>query len=146
MADYNRFGLIACVNQGELASLRAMLITDGFRLFQLNGSNVHDRSTFLEEASRALPHEPGVEVVSKWDALVDSLWGGLAIEETSNVTFLWTDAQRMLEHGLPDLLTAVSCLEHLARQVATPSAGFPRAVRLITFLLGEGDNFPRRSL
>ncbi|PYS30269.1 MAG: hypothetical protein DMF75_16190, partial [Acidobacteria bacterium] len=96
---------------------------------------------FFIEAARILPQDPPLIGNINWDALTDSLWGGLAELGKERVALIWTNAQRMLEHGLQDLLIANGCFEHIASTMATTKYGISRPIMLVVFLVGEGNNF-----
>jgi len=135
------FGVVTCLHISALQTVRDLFDDLNCTVFELQGNLVCDKVSFLRQANGDLPCPEGLEPYS-WDAFMDCLWWGLADIDTSQVAILWTDAHIMLEGGLPDLLSAVSCFEQIARSVATIEQGFPRPLILHIFLLGEGINFP----
>lgn len=137
----NHFGIINCVQSADEARLRVLLQSENVRIFVLQGAHVHDAASFLRQVGLDLPREPDLEP-GNWDGFVDCLWGGLAELDSSHVAILWTDAHRMLEGGLPDLLTAISCFEQVARSLYAPESNLPSPMTLQVFLLGDGTNFP----
>ena len=138
MLDYGR---INCVNTSELPRLRAELERDGSVVFELRGDAITDKASFLRQAAIDLPHPSGL-IPHNWDAFVDCLWGG--IEETNAllVAVLWTEAHRMLQGGLHDLLTAVSCFEQVAHSLFSAERESIHPIQLVVFLIGDGENFP----
>jgi hypothetical protein len=58
------------------------------------------------------------------------------------VAIIWTDLQRMLVRGLPDLLTATLCLVDVARLAASRDSGISVPTNLIILGVGVGPNFP----
>lgn len=94
------------------------------------------------QAHEDLPTAEGLAADNNWDAFVDNVWWGLSLLQDRHVSFLWTDAHLMLSGGLPDLLVAVNCFEHLSEVVANPKRDFSPGMTLNVFLIGEGNNFP----
>lgn len=137
----SHFGIINCVHKADENRLCALLRNEGAHILYLHGDNIHDAASFLRQVERELPMPPELEP-HNWDAFADCLWSGLAEIAAAHVAVLWTEADRMLHGGLPDLLTAVSCFEQTARSVGTTEYGFPHPLLFQVFLLGEGENFP----
>jgi Barstar (barnase inhibitor) len=113
----------------------------GITILELDGSEVRDKRSLLRQAERDLPFPPDLPPRG-WDGFVDGLWAGLADRDDTAAAIVWTDAQRMLEGALADLLVATRLFATLASQVGTTERGFPRELDLRTFLVGEGPNFP----
>ena len=113
-----------------------------YRIFDLDGGEIHDKNSFFLQAAKDLPQPHGLIAENNWDALSDNLWWSLSEITETQVAIVWSNAHRMLNGGLPDLLVAVSCFEQLAKSVATTEHGFSHPVTLHIFLVGEGDNFP----
>lgn len=133
--------VVNCINSESLERLRQFLRQNNWRVFEIDGSDIEDKPSLLAKVADHLPHEPDLIARDSWDAWVDTLWGGLAGLNEERVAFVWTHAERMLVRGLPDLLTAVECIQNLASDVSTADYGFPRPMLLRLFLVGEGDNF-----
>lgn len=137
----NKLRVINCVNSSSLQSLDRFLRESGFTVFELNGKQVEDAQSFFAESIKILPQDPQLNGNINWDAFTDSLWGGLANLGQDRVAIIWTNADRMLEHGLQDLLVASGCFEHIASTMATTKYGLARPVQLLVVLVGEGNNF-----
>jgi hypothetical protein len=136
------FRVVTCVNQKCLDALKCLLAENGFRIFELDGASIGDKISLFVKAGEHLPHENGLIARNSWDALIDTLWGGLAELNAERVAFIWTHAEKMLEHSLTDMLIANDCFQHLASEVATTEHGFPHPMLLKIFLVGVGENFP----
>src|SRR6266404_6912964 len=141
LPELTKFRVINCVSQEALARLRSFLNDNGFSIFELDGTKIDDAPSFFIESAKKLPQDPSLSGNVNWDAFIDSIWGGLAELGKERVAFIWTNDQRMLEHGLKDLLTANGCLEHIASTMNTTKYGISRPVKLLVFLVGEGNNF-----
>jgi hypothetical protein len=137
----NQLRNVNLVSEDDIDSLRAFLDGHGYRAFEIDGEAITDAETFFAEGVSSLPQDPPLSGRVNWDALRDSLWGGLDELGAGQVAFVWTHVDRMLEHGLGDLLIAVGCFTQLGFEVATKQHGISQPVSLLIFLLGKGDNF-----
>lgn len=133
-----RLPLLLCVQTACLQRLLQHFTDAGFEVLWLDGSRIEDKRSFFAGVREQLPLDPPLRSEDRWDALFDSLWGGLGELEKPRVALVWTHCHRMLRRGLPDLLTAVDGLLALARDAARAGDG-PAEVRIV--LVGEGDNF-----
>ena len=129
------------VSQSSLKSSRRFLEQNGFRVFELDGQNVRDAQSFFDESLKLFPFDPPLSGRLHWDAFQDSLWGGLADLGERHVAIVWTKAERMFESGLPDLFIVVDIIQNIASEIGTTEYGLSRPIDLVTFLVGEGDNF-----
>lgn len=137
-----RFRIINCINRIGAGTVRYELRQHGYLIIDLDGKHVRDKKSFFVQAAKDLPQPADLIAVDNWDALSDSMWWALSELDATRVAILWNDAHLMLDGGFPDLLMAISCFEDLAKSVATTESGFPRALSLHIFLIGEGSNFP----
>lgn len=129
------------INIESIEILRTSLKKNGFRIFQLDGEDIVDAESFFKKIVRVVPQDPPLSGKCNWDAFTDSLWGGLDELAEENVAFIWTKAENMFEHGIPDLFTALDCFKELALSVANQEYGISKPVRLLIFLVGKGKNF-----
>ncbi len=132
---------INCVNFQSVSKVKSFLSQRGFYIFELDGEHVKDAQSFFREAVNLFPQDPQLSGSVNWDAFLDSLWGGLDKLGKGRVAFIWTKVEKMLVHGLPDLLVAVECFSQLASDVNNTETGITCRVELLVFLIGEGDNF-----
>lgn len=142
MADFLSGFVFRCVSQNSLPLLRQRLLRLGFQLYELNGSEIHDKWSLFDVMRRDVPaviHGPLVKPI--WDGLADDLWEGLSNQPSDRVAILWLAADRMLETNLPLLVQTIECVCGIAEELARPVEG-GHAVLLRVFLLGEGPNFP----
>jgi Barstar (barnase inhibitor) len=136
-----RLPIVSCISSRSLDALRARLHEEGFKVYELDGRSIEDGDSFFAAIQDSLPFDPPISGRVHWDALSDSLWGGLAELAAPRVAILWTGVERMLDHGLCDLLSAVDCLRDVAESVANAAHGIPQTVDLFVFLVGEGKSF-----
>jgi hypothetical protein len=133
-----RLPLLSCVNAADLAALRAALQHAGYHIVELDGTGIEDGVSFFQVARGALPLDPPLGGGMSWDAFSDSLWGGLDVLGTKRVAILWTAVERVLEHGLQDMLQVVECVLDVARSVGDAKSGIAIPVEVRFILVGRG--------
>lgn len=148
LPPWGRFGRVTCINWHNWRELNDFLTSNEYRVFILDGAEVTDQASFFAKVCEQLPQDPELGGYPKWDALVDSVWGGLATLQEERIALVWTHTDRMLEHGLPVLLQAISCFEQLADQLKSRETdeGCSHPAVLQVFLIGGDDNFPMLTL
>lgn len=136
---------VVLVNDQDTAELLAALEAQGYVILLLDGSAARGKDSLLDAFDRDVP-VPGLKSAGSWDAFADCVWQRVMEGEAGEAAALvWTHADRMLDHGLEDLLAAVTTLTRVSKQVESaaerePESGAPAAFR--TFLVGAGPNFP----
>lgn len=139
--DANTFSTMNLVADADHERLRHALDDEGFAVFTIDGTDVHDAESFFAAAIAGLPTPPDARA-DDFTVLRDHLRVGLDALESGDVAFVWRHADAMLEHGLPTLLDAVDTFVSLSRQVYSPArTNFSHKIRLLTFLSGSGPNF-----
>jgi hypothetical protein len=120
---------------GHEADLRRRLAAGGFRSLDLDGTDVVSAATFLGAARAQLF---GAEETANWSSFTDQIRNHPVVAGGERVAFVWSHADRMLESGLPDLVTALDILTGVARERYGLGSTFA------VFLLGDGPNFAER--
>lgn len=136
-----KFRTINCIKHESLNQLKTDLHQKNYCLFELNGEEIQNAESLFQQIAGSFPQDPPLSGNCNWDALADSLFGGLDQLGETRVAFIWTHADNMLHSGLDDLLTAVICFDQIASVVATTEAGLSEPVKLLVFLVGKGANF-----
>ena len=133
LAD-SQLSVLNCAAQADVEAAVADLRESGFEVLRIDGSEVRDQTTLLAAARRDVP---GVEAFKphNWSSFADAM-GDDVFDFEERVALLWTDAHRMLEGGLADLLVATDLLAGLARYA------YSQEVTFVTFMVGDGPNFP----
>lgn len=131
MASLPSLAVVNYVAGEDRDALLRLLAADGYRTLELDGESVHDRSSFLRATGGLL----GGDAAEGWEELRDRLRERVALHSRS--CLVWTDADRMLDHGLADLVAALDALAGISRTL------YARDLVFLTFLLGAGANFPR---
>ncbi len=106
----------------------------GADVVHVDGAEAVDKQTVLEAfgGSGMLSRPP-----RNWESLADILAGAVQSMSSQAVAVVWTDAHRMLEGGLSDLITAADILTEISREMTKAGRIF------VTYLEGTGANFPR---
>jgi hypothetical protein len=119
----------------SLDSLRDELGAAGYTVLDLDGTDVHDATTFFDAATAQLF---GGDRVSNWDSFADVLTNILGGVDKEKIALIWTHAHQMLGGHLRDLIAAADVLTGMSREEYAESRTF------VSFLAGDGPNFQRR--
>ena len=90
-----------------------------------------NRESFFQGVRAGLPLDPPIVGSRSWDALSDSLWGGIDALESERVVIIWPDSAAM-SAAPEDLEGALKVLADVAASLADPSAtdGRPKEVSI----------------
>ncbi|MBW3602598.1 MAG: barstar family protein [Actinobacteria bacterium] len=120
------------VAQGRLDELLTVLADAGFAIIELDGADVRDEASLLEQISAQVLDG---EEVGNWDSLADVLRAHVWLLDDDRIALVWTHADRMLDGYLADLIVAADVLAGISRQLFADHRTF------VTFLVGSGPNF-----
>lgn len=142
VAIFDRFPQIYCVDADSQHKLIERLEASDVHFFLLDGSRISDIESFYKEAAANLPLDPPlIGTACNWDAFTDALWEGLANLEHSEVVIIWTDADRMVDSALHQLIEICLVVNDVIRAAAQESTNIPVPVNLALILLGNGKSF-----
>ena len=128
-----RLAVVNYVSGADHEQLMQRLEASGYKVIELPGEDVHDEASFMRAATE---HLLGGYDALNWSRFEDSL-GQLEWSHSERpVALVWTEVDRMLEGGLSDLVTALDIFTGFSRHRYKSDKIF------VTFLLGEGPNFP----
>jgi hypothetical protein len=135
MDNDEQFNTISTVESCEIPRLRKQLTQQGFRVYELDGSQISSGHSLFAEIKRKLPLDPLlIGETIKWDAVADSLWGGLDSVALERSVIIWTNADHMLENGTSDLGRAIEVVRQVAGTLADPTSGVSIPQRLTLIL------------
>ncbi len=124
------------------AGLRRQLEADGAAVFELDCPAGADGAWFLRSAALALPADPA-QAFTRWSALADALWSGLANQPARTVVYAWRHVEGFLAGGLAGLLDALDVAGDLQRSGLAPeTSGLVAPIELYVVLTGDGQSFP----
>jgi len=142
MPIFARFPQIYCVDANEQINLIDKLNELDVTCFVINGTNISDTDSFYAEAANILPLDPPLTGIKRnWDAFTDSLWEGLANLECSKVVIIWSNADKMVNTALSQLIEICIVMNDVIKSVSQESTGISVPVNLALILLGSGESF-----
>lgn len=133
----------SCASADDHESIRAVLASSGFTVFELTDGNIANIETFFRAVVRVVPNDPPLSGQPNADAFVDSVWEGLRQLGAARIAVLWKSADAMLNGGLQDLFVICDLFQEIARSLTTTYEGRSSPVLFHLILFGSGPNFPR---
>jgi hypothetical protein len=129
-------GLIK-VRQPDLAFYVQKAEADRVPVYMLPRTGIVDRASFFDALRATLPLDPPIQTARSWDALSDSLWGGLDRLDADQVLIVWPNAAAMIPASRMEYDQALALLADVATMLADPNLmkGKPKQVSII---VGEG--------
>jgi hypothetical protein len=128
-----RLSVLNWVSSEDADRLRTALAATDLEVRQLNGALITDAASLMAAFEALL----GRSFASGgWDALRDVLPEIVGRSPTGHSCLVWDHVENMLEGGLPDLVSVLLLLVEASRDLAR------RERRFVTFLIGDGPNFP----
>jgi Barstar (barnase inhibitor) len=109
------------------------LVNRGDRVFLLP-SGIKDRRAFFEGIRKSLPLDPPIVSNYSWDALADSLWGGLDSVDASGIAIIWPGSAEMAEAQPEDFEIAKSILLDLTESMADAEAAVGSVKQVLVVL------------
>jgi len=92
---------------------------EGARLLILTTVGTGNRAAFFDAVRRDLPLDPPLLGSESWDALSDSVWGGLDLLESSVIVILWRGAADFRTAAPDEFGMAVTVLQDLTESLAS---------------------------
>jgi hypothetical protein len=89
----------------------------GFRVFALSGG-IASREAFFDAVRETIPLDPPIVSSRSWDALSDSLFGGLVSVDQDRILIIWPNANTMAASSPIDYETAVHVLTDVVSSLA----------------------------
>lgn len=86
----------------------------GARVFALSTERASSGADFFNAVRASLPLDPPLMGLRSWDALSDSLWGGIDRIDASIVVITWTGASDLRLNAPDDFAIAMNVLGDLA--------------------------------
>lgn len=139
---------ICYLTQKKHSDLLHYLSTNDFRVYELDGENIFDRNTFNKAICEKLPQDPPLypEYRLNLDGFIDSVSGGLLHSENEDdsypdhVAIVWNRADKMMKHSKKDFELIIECFQDIIDRVSFIEHGPLKPVKLLVFLLEEGND------
>jgi hypothetical protein len=105
----------------------------GYTTFVLPAQGITDKASFFEAVGKTLPLDPPLGIYNVWDALSDSLSGGLYEHPDRRIAILWLGTGNMATSAPADFEKAVDLLAGVAYELADPRAiwGNPKEIAVL---------------
>jgi len=97
------------------------LVHNGWRVFVLPGG-INDKKKLFDAIRSALPLDPPVFGDRSWEALSDSLWGGLDSLNAKKIAIIWPASEEMAMTQPEEFKIASSILSDLTKSLADADA------------------------
>ena len=132
-------GLIS-IGPRDPQQISALASEAGFDVYIISTPSGTDASAFFQSVRSVLPLDPPLLSNDNWDALIDSLGGGIAELESLGVVIIWADALNLRAVSPRDFRVAMACLERVTEHVANPD-WTDRPKQLSVFVNLESGNY-----
>ena len=109
------------------------LANEGWMTFVLDGAKMGHRRAVFATIRQVLPLDPPIESDRSWDALADSLWGGIDALEAKRVAIIWKNCEAMARRAPEDFEIVLGILRDLSDSLGDPepTGGRPKEVCII---------------
>ena len=97
--------------------------------------DVTDAISFFEAMKERLPLDPPVVGSEKWDALSDSLWGGLDAFGPNEVAIVWPGSRAMADTAPNAFAIACEILSNVATSLADHDTTVGEPTRVVAILV-----------
>jgi Barstar (barnase inhibitor) len=121
------------VARSELTVAVEELRSSGARIFELP-DGIASAASFFDAVCAVLPMNPPLMRASEsWDALSDSVWGGLGDLDESRLVIVWADSEPLARSDPDAFGIAVDILASLPADLANPefNAGISKEVTVL---------------
>lgn len=133
---------LTCVNLASLPQVRMSLVSQQFTVYEMDASDVFDKTSFLESLGMALT-TPGVPTASEWqswDGAADYSWQCLMAQPLYRAAIVVEHCHLLIEPDLSLFLHALEFLIGIALVVERePSTRGRHQVLLRVILAGKGE-------
>jgi hypothetical protein len=112
------------IAEPDVTSAVTFYAAQDYRVFSLT-AEIWDRSTFFSALRAALPMDPPLGSDRSWDALSDSLWGGLERLVNRRIAILWRRSLLFEERQRAEYETACQVLLDVCELLGNPEVTWP---------------------
>ncbi|WP_163573238.1 helix-turn-helix transcriptional regulator [Fodinicola feengrottensis] len=102
---------------------------DGFEVYVLSTTGESDRQAFFDAVRTGCPLDPPLVSARSWDAMIDSLSGGLLVVDAVRIAIVWSGSAAIRADNPTEFEVALSVLTAVCDRLAT-AARHRKSVRL----------------
>lgn len=121
----------------EINLILHKLQKEGWVVYEMDGKCIQNKFDFFSQVRKLLPLDPPLSGNEKWDALEDSLWGGLYETSASYILIVWRSAFFMERLAAQDFRIAVDILSDLAKSISDKNIANPKQKEVAILLESE---------
>lgn len=113
---------ISYISESEIDKFDQETRAAGFKVYHLATGDASDKESFIRAVSRVLPLDPPIVGFRNWDALSDSLFGGLDSQDVKGITIMWTGGATLEGRSRGDFDMAVSMFHQVVELLSSEEA------------------------
>jgi hypothetical protein len=104
---------IIVINKKELSKYAS------YYAISLDGTKITNSEFFIKEIMLKFPLDPTLSGKVNYDALTDSMWGGLDLLKKNKVVLKWDSYNSIVQNNIQDFIRLMICLNRVSLEVAT---------------------------
>jgi hypothetical protein len=113
---------VSLVDEAEATEIAKALEREGIPVYQITTGERSDRQAVFDAVRATLPLDPPLLGSHSWDALYDSLWGGIHALHIDRVALIWPDATYLSDNNPEEFKLAITVLKDTAELLLDESA------------------------
>lgn len=117
----------------EVAGARDQAVANGDAVFELAPKD-NTRQSLFDAVRTSLPLDPPVEGSRSWDALSDSIFGGLHLVDARTILITWADASKFRDAAPAEFVVVSGILDDVANLLANWEATYGEPKRVAVAL------------
>jgi hypothetical protein len=123
---------VSWVTNCELAQVREKALSNGATVFDLEPAAT-TREAIFEAVRSSMPLDPPIISSRSWDALSDSVWGGLHALDSRNILITWARASEFRDAAPAEFDITSGILSGVAEQLLSweVTYGEPKRVTVV---------------
>lgn len=132
----DRLAVVSYVPSAQQAELLAELRSAGYETWVLDGTQIHDKASFLKAISIQ-----GIlqrATLTGWESFADAFSARLWASDSESIALVWKQAHHIMDGHLDDLTNALQILTQQSQDMRE------NHVQFATFLLGDGVGFHKK--
>lgn len=130
----NKLRLLNLIRLKDEQTLKTNLLDCGYFILELHGESVSDKQTFFNQCMLDFPAM--LIKPTNWSSFDDSFSTMIFELDKPKIALVWKNSDAIMRCRLSDFLIVADILTQISRMTSSQDVTF------ITFLLGEGANFP----